>query len=120
MLEQDIKQYNNPSIDRYITMISKLTKSCTKLIRDFIDQDFMESPGVKLIKSSVEIIDLITLTAEDYFGMLQELRIQFSCSSNKNSVFVEIDGDKLMLVIINLLSNAFKFTPEDGKIDISY
>jgi two-component system sensor histidine kinase VicK len=118
MLEQNVKQFNDPSVDRYINMISKLTKSCTKLIRDFIDQEFMESPGVKLLKSKVEIISIISLTAKEYFSMQQEIQIQFSCGSNKKNVFVEIDADKFMLVINNLLSNALKFTPEDGKINI--
>lgn len=118
LLEKEITQLNNSSVDRYIALINKITKSCIKLIRDFIDREFIESAKVKLIKSRVEIIDKIRLTTEDYFAMQQVLLVQFSCHSNKNSVFVEIDEDKFMQVINNLISNSLKFTPEGGKIDI--
>lgn len=118
LLEREITELNNSSVNRYIGIINKITKSCIKLIRDFIDQEFVESATVKLIKSRVELIDKIRLTTEDYLAMQQELQIKFSCHSNQRAVFVDIDEDKFMQVINNLISNALKFTPEGGKIEV--
>jgi two-component system sensor histidine kinase VicK len=118
LLKKDIIQLNNSSVDRYIDIIHKITKNCIKLIRDFIDHEFMERAKVKVIKSRVEIIDKIRMTTKNNFAMQQSLLVQFSCHSNKNSIFVEIDEDKFMQVINNLISNSVKFTPEGGKIDI--
>jgi two-component system sensor histidine kinase VicK len=114
----DIKMFNTPSVELYIKLISKLAKGCNQLIHDFVDQEFINSPGVKLIKRKVDILNAITVAAEDYFAMNTDVQIRFTCRSNKTSVFVEVDAPKFMLVITNLLSNALKFTTEDGQIDI--
>ncbi|RZM21235.1 MAG: ATP-binding protein, partial [Pedobacter sp.] len=89
-----------------------------KLIRDFIDQEFIESASVKLVRSRVELVGKISTASQDYLNMQESLRVNFSCRSNRNTVFAEIDEDKFMQVINNLVSNALKFTPEGGKIDI--
>jgi two-component system sensor histidine kinase VicK len=118
LLEREIKLLNNSSVDRYVSVINRITKSCIKLIRDFIDKEFMESANVHLVRSRVELINKISMATQDYFDMQETLRVEFSCHSNRNAVFAEIDEDKFMQVISNLISNALKFTPEGGKIDI--
>lgn len=118
LLSRNTAKYEDPLAGRYISMISKISKSSIKLIRDFLDQEFLESVGVRLVKTRVELVKKISLTTEDYFAMQKELQIQFSCHANKERVFAEIDEDKFMQVINNLISNSLKFTPDGGHIDI--
>ena len=51
--------------------------------------------------------------------MAQFKSIQFSKPTRQLSIPVETDGEKLMIVIRNLLSNAFKFTDKNGKVSIN-
>jgi len=118
LLSRDTTKQEDALTERYIGMISKISKSSIKLIRDFLDQEFLESAGVKLVKTRVELLEKISLATEDYFAMQEQLQIQFSCHANKERVFVEIDEDKFMQVINNLISNALKFTPDGGEIKI--
>ncbi|CAM4196957.1 two-component system, OmpR family, sensor histidine kinase VicK [Pedobacter westerhofensis] len=118
LLAKDTKELKSPSVDRYIDFINKISKSSIKLIRDFLDQEFLESADVHLLKVRTELIDKIRSTTQHYFEMQNELKIKFSCHSNKDTVFAEIDEDKFMQVINNLISNALKFTPDGGNIDI--
>lgn len=118
LLSRDTAKFEDPMVQRYISMISKISKSSIKLIRDFLDQEFLESVGVRLVKTRVELIKKISLTTEDYLAMQKELKIRFSCHANKERVFAEIDEDKFMQVINNLISNSLKFTPDGGLIDI--
>jgi len=118
LLARDIAKYKDPEADRYIDMIHRISNSSIKLIHDFVNQEFLESAGVTLLKTRVNLIKKIKLTTENYFAMQNELQVEFSCHSNKENIFVEIDEDKFMQVINNLISNALKFTPNGGSIKI--
>lgn len=118
LLTRDTAKFEAPSVDRYLRMINKICKSNIKLIRDFLNQEFLESAGVNLVKTRVELLKKITDTIADYFTLKEDLQVHFSCHSNKKKVFAEIDEDKFMQAINNLISNSLKFTPAGGYIDI--
>jgi two-component system sensor histidine kinase VicK len=48
-----------------------------------------------------------------------ELGIRFNISANFEKIYIELDEDKFMQVINNLISNALKFTPSGGEININ-
>lgn len=118
LLTKETAAYTNPRVDQYVQLISKISKSSLKLIRDFLDREFLESAGAALFKKRVELIEKITLVVEDFLAMQKELNINFSCTSEEESVYVEIDEDKFMQVIVNLISNSLKFTHDGGNIKI--
>jgi len=118
MLGKDARRFDDPAINRYIALIDKITKKSLKLIRDFLNQEFLESAGVQLVKKRVELVYKISQATQEYFEMQDGLQVAFSCHSNKERIFVEIDEDKFMQVINNLISNSLKFTPKKGNIDI--
>jgi two-component system sensor histidine kinase VicK len=118
LLARDTAKFQDSSVEKYIGMIDRITKNGMKLIRDFLEQEFLESASVSLKKRRIELIEKIKVATEDYFEMQNDMQIQFSCHSNKDRIYVEIDEDKFMQVINNLISNALKFTPDGGHIDI--
>jgi two-component system sensor histidine kinase VicK len=118
MLAKSTKRFGDPSLERYIGLIDKITKKSLKLIRDFLNQEFLETAGVSMVKKRVELISKISVATQEYFEMQEGLQISFSCHANKERIFVEIDEDKFMQVINNLISNSLKFTPKNGNIDI--
>jgi len=118
MLAKDAKRSEDPALSRYLALIDRITKKSLKLIRDFLNQEFLESAGVELVKKRVELVSKISMATQEYFDMMEGLRVKFSCHSNKERIFAEIDEDKFMQVINNLVSNSLKFTPKDGFIEI--
>jgi signal transduction histidine kinase len=61
---------------------------------------------------------MIRLIASHFELFALERNINFSVHT-PSSLFAEIDQAKLQRILFNLLSNAFKYTPEGGKIDIT-
>ena len=118
MLAKDTSAIGNPTIDRYLDIISRITEKSIKLIHHFLNQEFLESAGVELNKRRVELVSKISITTRNYFDTQDHLKIAFSCHSNKDHIFAEIYEDKFMQVINNLISNSLKFTPDGGNIDI--
>lgn len=119
LLARETAHLNSPQISRYISIISKISKTNISLIQDFLNQEFLESSNVKLLKTRVELVKKIKMLTEEYLDTQSELKIQFICDANKESIYVEIDEDKFMQVINNLISNALKFTPDGGTIRLN-
>lgn len=119
LLARGTAHLNSPQISRYISIISKISKTNISLIQDFLNQEFLESSNVKLLKTRVELVKKIKMLTQEYLDTQSELKIQFICDANKESIYVEIDEDKFMQVINNLISNALKFTPDGGTIRLN-
>lgn len=118
LLSKETAAYTNPNVNQYVDLISKISKSSIRLIRDFVDREFRESADLRLMKTRVELVEKTRLAAEDILAMQLELRTNFSWASNKNSIYIDLDEDKFMQVINNLLSNALKFTRDGGNIHL--
>lgn len=99
-----------------LNRITTISESCIRLIRDFLNQEFLESAGVQLLKKRVDLAQKIGEIVQQYQSM--DLGVSFTINSDKN-LFIEIDEDKFLQVINNLISNALKFTPAGGHITLS-
>lgn len=119
LLGEETSRYKNQKIDEYIRMVAKVSKSSIDLIRNFVNQEFLESANVKLLKRRVNIVERISSATQEYLNMQIELNIKFNCRANKDVIYVEIDEDKFLQVISNLISNALKFTPDGGTISVN-
>src|SRR5690606_18011906 len=76
-----------------------------------------ESDNLKMSR-----FDLISFAREIYlcFGhQAQQQHISYQFTATEEQLEIIADKEKLEIVLYNLLSNAFKFTPENGKIDFS-
>lgn len=86
------------------------------LITDFLDLEKIQSTGFKLKLSTVEARSLI-FKAVDMVGDLasqKQLRINSECPS----MVLRCDIERIVQVLINLLTNAIKFTEKGHSIDV--
>lgn len=77
-----------------------------------------EAGMVKLRLSAVDVTFLLEDVAEGFRSLAAERRIDYSWTHTEH-VTIWADREKLSSVIQNLISNAFKYTPEGGKISLS-
>jgi two-component system sensor histidine kinase VicK len=101
-----------------ISSIDSISKRCIKLIQEFVKMEFLESTGVDLVKSRYNLVKIVGSFMEDYLRQQHALRKEVVFTYEQDLVFAEVDDTKLMQVINNLLSNALKFTPDQGKIEV--
>ncbi len=104
------------TVTKFLTIINQETDRLNNLLSDLLDISRLESKQTDLKKRLFHIdklIDEIVLTVE---GRLKEKRLELT--RDIRAAVVEGDEDLLREVIINLLDNAIKYTPEGGKIFI--
>jgi signal transduction histidine kinase/ligand-binding sensor domain-containing protein/DNA-binding response OmpR family regulator len=112
------------------TKVEKRVKSSLALIyrnasrlKRMIDQlkDFhsIETGSLKLQLSKGDIIQFIGNIADSFDEYAEVRKIQYEFRSDHECYFAWFDSDKLDKILYNILSNAFKFTPENGEVNVS-
>ncbi len=87
------------------------------LIDDILDYSRLESGTLELQETDVNLLDLAHSTQTMLAGRAIEKATQFRISKDLD-VTIRADERKLKQVLINLVNNAIKFTPEKGSIDL--
>jgi signal transduction histidine kinase/CheY-like chemotaxis protein len=109
-----------PVTEEQKTWLSKIESSSHKLldlINDFLDLSKIEAGRLDLTKEEMRIADLARASLEDFAVLSREKKIALS-SRVDAACRVVADRGRLGQVFSNLLSNALKFTPEGGAIEI--
>ncbi|MEM6804507.1 MAG: two-component regulator propeller domain-containing protein, partial [Bacteroidota bacterium] len=102
----------------HLDLIRKNTERLQKLIDEILDLSRIESGNIKLEKESREM-GFFTRSILDYFSQYLEARkLSLHTHFPTEEIILNIDPDKIEKVLFNILSNAVKFTPEEGKIEL--
>lgn len=111
--------HNFPSrFKQYSIMKSNVTR-LKHLLQQILDFRKIESGNMKLSVQSADIVEFVQLQCGVNFEPLaQKKSIHFSITGVQ-SLHAFFDADKLDKILFNLLSNAFKYTPEHGTIQVT-
>ncbi|MBA4851108.1 response regulator [Emticicia sp. BO119] len=89
------------------------------LINQLLDLSKLEAHQMSVELSEVELVNFFRTLTSSFSSLAQGRNIAFEVSQNKHVFSALIDKDKTEKIITNLLSNAFKFTPENKRIEIT-
>lgn len=100
---------------RFLDVTRNETERMIRLVNDLLDLSRMDSRNFTINPGWVNFISFLNQII-DRFEMTKERYVYFKRLLPKESVYVEIDEDKLTQVIDNIISNALKYSPEGGTI----
>jgi two-component system sensor histidine kinase VicK len=106
-------------VSKMILAIEKICKRSTNLIQQLIKNEFLESTGVDVFKTRVNLVEKLNFFMDDYYGSQDLTKINFEFTSSSDKIYAYVDEPKFMQVFNNLISNSMKFTPDGGKISIN-
>ena len=105
-------------IEDYPTKINVAGDHLLSLINDVLDMSRIESGKIELEISPMSVQDMMDEINTIMVGDMKEHGLEFTINNDVTHDSVECDRLRLKQVIINLLSNAMKFTPEGGSVSI--
>lgn len=100
----------------HLDLVKKNTDRMLRLVNQILDFRKIQNNKMKLFIEEVDIICLIPNIMDYFLLIANKKNINFQFEADTQSLFVWIDIDKIEKVIFNLLSNAFKYTPNGKSI----
>lgn len=113
MIDRDLKPARQ---EKYLRTIYKETNRLTNLINDFLDLQRMESNVQSYNKTSFNVKELVIEVISKYEPMHKDH--QFIIRDLANQTFVWADPNRIEQVLVNLVSNAVKFSPNGGHVEV--
>ncbi len=115
---------NNPKLDftsrrQYVSLIQKNAIRLLKLINELMDFRKIELDKMQLRASEQDIVQFIDDIIESFKTLAQKQSIDLRLIAKQRSLPLWFDASMLDKVIFNLLSNAFKFTGDNGFIYVT-
>jgi signal transduction histidine kinase len=103
----------------YLTRVRSNTQHLAGLINDLLDLSKIESGKIEIKSRRVSVGGLVHEVVEALRPVAVEKVIALETTIREPSILVWADRDKINQVLMNLIGNAIKFTPVQGKVTIS-
>jgi signal transduction histidine kinase/ligand-binding sensor domain-containing protein/DNA-binding response OmpR family regulator len=102
-----------------LEIVHRNARHLNQLFNQILDFRKLEAGNLKIELTDGEMVSFIRGIKVQFDHLAREKEIEYSFHTLVKKVFCRFDPDKTEKIISNLLSNAFKFTGQGGKISIS-
>ena len=115
-LEKLIGRDKDPERQKNYQLMKQNSNRILRLINQMMDVRKIEQGKFLLDYHPVELVDFIQNIYDVFVTNAQSRDITYEFVHNMDRMQVYVDPDNMDKIVMNLLSNAFKFTPDGGKI----
>jgi signal transduction histidine kinase len=115
----------NPSVDldqrmEFLGIITRETERLTRLINEVLDLAKIASGRAEWQMTRVDVREVVADSLARMSQVFKEKGVQLEARLPEYTPPVEVDVDRLIQVLMNLLSNALKFSPEGrGRVEVA-
>ncbi|HVY74640.1 MAG TPA: two-component regulator propeller domain-containing protein [Puia sp.] len=118
-LERIIRASPDAIQKNQLNLVHRNARRLLNLVNQLLDFRKMEVQELKLNPVKGEIVRFIREVCYSFTDLAEQKNIKFSFESDIDQLYCNFDYDKIERILFNLLSNAFKFTLEKGKVDVA-
>ena len=98
--------------------IERGVKAQTRLIEDLLDYSRMVTGKLRLVQRLTDLVPVAEAAVEGVRSAADAKEIRFQVTTESAKAMVLGDPDRLQQVALNLVSNAVKFTPRGGHVEV--
>ncbi|MGL4852985.1 MAG: hybrid sensor histidine kinase/response regulator transcription factor [Phocaeicola sp.] len=119
-LETLIKEHQSDHalVDK-MTMIHRNATRLLNLVNQLLDFRKADVSGHRLNLSDGDVVEYIQTLCASFATLSEKKGVHLTTFSAVRSLPISFDVDKVGKIVMNLLSNAFKFTPQGGRVDVA-
>jgi signal transduction histidine kinase len=115
-----VPQVNNDKLLRYFKNINQCGHRLLLLIDDLLDLSKLEAGKMELTIARHNIKDLLNSCHVELKAKLTDHQLNVIIEKPEQDIFIECDAQRIKQVIMNLFSNAIKYSPDKGDIIFHY
>lgn len=101
-----------------LLLVKKNTTRMLRLVNQILDFRKIQNKKMRMRVSEVNIIPFVKQTMQNFNSLAEEHNIQYDLQTSLHESYLWVDTDKLDKILFNLLSNAFKYTPQGKSITV--
>ena len=118
-LDKIIRQTTNEEQKKQLSLVQRNAKRLLNLVNQLLDFRKMEVQEIKLHPAIGDIIAFTKDISDSFLDIAEKKNMAFSFQSNTDHLEIYFDKDKIEKILFNLLSNAFKYTSENGSVNLA-
>jgi signal transduction histidine kinase len=107
-----------PTPERFAVMQAEVTH-LQRLVDDLRTLSLADAGGLRLQKEPVRVVDLLERVAESYRNQAELQSIRLGVKADAGLTEIALDPARMEQVLGNLVSNALRYTPEGGEIQLN-
>ncbi|HEV8659030.1 MAG TPA: MASE1 domain-containing protein [Thermoanaerobaculia bacterium] len=100
-------------------IIRRQSRLLSRLVDDLLDMSRIARSAIRLERRRVALQEMVTSAVETWRHLINQRRQQLSIDLPQRPIWLDVDPMRFTQVIANLVHNAAKFTPDEGRIAIS-
>ena len=110
-----------PADDEHLETVASETRRLARLVQQMLDLSRMEAKSTPLNIEKVEMVPFVRqiVTGQEQLFRDHDLRLRFNDETQGRDASIEADPDLITQAIINIMSNAMRYTPEGGWVVVS-
>jgi signal transduction histidine kinase len=109
-----------PADEEHLKAVLEETQLLDRLVDDLRTLSLAESGALHLRKEPTDLAILIKETAEIFRGQAEAGGIALGVNVAGETGLVDIDGERIQQVLSNLITNAMRYTPPNGSIEVRF
>ena len=115
-LREEVTSPLNSRVPEMLSMLETTSLDSVRMIRELINLEFLTSANTDLKVDRVDVGAVLRVPLDQLQTGQRLLGHEFTYSLPVEPVYANIDVNKFTQVLINLVGNAFKFTPDAGQV----
>jgi signal transduction histidine kinase/ligand-binding sensor domain-containing protein/DNA-binding response OmpR family regulator len=116
-LDALIKQrHPDPKTKEWLTLIRRNSQRLLQLVNQLLDISRLDAGHMKLVLEQSDPLKCLRILTAEFRSLAESRSIRFIIDVPETEMSVWHDREKVDKITTNLLSNAFKFTPENGTV----
>ena len=110
-----------PTDSEHLETVASETRRLARLVQQMLDLSRMENRTAPMNVEPVDMVPFIRTIVDSQERLFadRDLRLRFADETQGKSATIEIDPDMITQAVINLMSNAMRYTPEGGWVVVS-
>ena len=110
-----------PTDAEHLETVASETRRLARLVQQTLDLSRLENHTAPLNLEPVDIVQLVRSIVNNQQQLFhnKDLHLRFADETQGKSSTIEVDPDMITQCVINLMSNAMRYTPEDGWVVVS-
>ena len=106
-------------IEKHLGMIEQSATGMDRMISDLLDVEGMAHDKLQLKPEKVDLRALLQECVDLFAPLVSSKSFSMTIHTSPEPIFAELDYDRILQVLSNLIGNSLKFTPNGGTIELS-